>query len=295
MRNRRRALLLVSLLAAWSCDDASDANGARRALAPTIVRLQATWTEETGSSRMAALGSGFLVSDEGHVITAHHVIENGREKLASLENASDAKLVAALPVASPGAYRAARGGFTRIDLSVLAERAEWDLALLELAPHESFATARREEERGEERAAQLEIARLSLEPPQPGTGVVLAGFPTGDKRLVVSDGRVLDERILAGAALDVDEAPEWLEPLRGRGYLFADFETRRGHSGGPVYLADSGDVVGVCVSVMFIYRERGEQGIPLRIRHGTDATLVIPAREVARLLDEHRVPWREAE
>jgi len=292
MRLRLRALLLLSLLPTWSCSDSPDST---RELGSAIVRLQVAWTDDTGKSRVVALGSGFLVSAEGHVVTAHHVIENGREELASLESDSDARLVALLPTPNSGAVGEARGRFSRVDLSVLAERPDWDLALLELAPHPFFAAARRDRQRGGDRAPQPEIARLSLEPPKPGTAVVLAGFPTGEKQLVVSTGHVLDERILAGAALDLDEAPEWLEPLRGRGYLFADLETRRGHSGGPVYLAESGDVVGVCVSVMFISRTQGDQGIPIRIRHGTAATLVIPAREVARLLDEHGVPWRRAE
>ena len=98
----------------------------------------------------------------------------------------------------------------------------------------------------------------------------------------------------AALTIPVTKVP-WLEPLRGRGYLFADLQTRRGHSGGPVYLPESGDVVGVCVSVMFISRTQGDPGIPIQIHHGTAATLVIPAREVVRLLDEHGVPWREAE
>jgi S1-C subfamily serine protease len=292
MRLRRRALLFLLLLPTWSCGEPP---ASTRELGSAIVRLQVTWADDTGKSRVTALGSGFLVSAEGHVVTAHHVIENGRQELAGLASDSDARLVALLPTPSTGAVGETHGRFSRVDLSVLAERPDWDLAVLELAPHPFLAAARRDRQRGGDRVPQAEIVRLSLEPPKPGTAVVLAGFPTGEKRLVVSTGHVLDERILAGAALDLDEAPEWLEPLRGRGYLFADLQTRRGHSGGPVYLPESGDVVGVCVSVMFISRTQGDPGIPIQIHHGTAATLVIPAREVVRLLDEHGVPWREAE
>jgi len=233
------------------------------------------------------LGSGFLVSDEGHLVTARHVITNGLEALANHESDPNARLIAALPASD------ARGDPTRFDLSLIAEHAETDLALAKLAPRSFSEGVSRGGTGSAARAAGLGIARLSLATPRTGAAVAVAGYPAGEKQLIVSAGHVIDERLLDDDVLALDSAPEWLERLQGRGLLFADFATRRGHSGGPVYLAESGDVVGVCVSVVFNARTKGDHAIPFRVRQGSGLTLVIPARDLVALLNENGVPWRE--
>jgi S1-C subfamily serine protease len=234
------------------------------------------------------LGSGFLVSAEGHLVTARHVITNGLEALANHASDPSARLIAALPASDT------RGNPIRFDLSVIAEHPETDLALAKLAPRSFSDGADRGGAGSTTHTAGLGIARLSLVTPQSGTAVALAGYPAGERQLIVSAGRVIDERLLDDDVLALDSAPGWLDALQGRGLLFADFATRRGHSGGPVFLAESGEVVGVCVSVVFVSRTKGDRGIPFRVRQGSGLTLVIPARDMVALLNENGVAWREA-
>ncbi|MDH5566145.1 MAG: serine protease [Myxococcales bacterium] len=278
MAMRLCALLAVLVLAAgWGCGDAR-----RAAARPTVLRIQTTWTNGPGETRHSPLGSGFVISSEGHVLTAQHVIENGRARRGA---GAQERLTAAIPSDA----LAGEGEANRVvELSVVFEEPALDLAVLQIAADELAPRA----PAGVRPAidAQL-IARLSLEVAKVGAPVALSGYPGGRQMPSTIAGRLLDERILSAFQVYREPAPGWIAQLLARGVYLADLRTEFGYSGGPVFLEASGAVIGLCVSVLALSDTENRAEGPLPDPLGTGATLVIPAREIAKALDAHGIPW----
>jgi S1-C subfamily serine protease len=249
-----------------------------------------TWRDEAGQRRTAPLGSGFVVSAQGHVVTTQHVVANGRKRLAGLESGEAAGLIAAL--AGAGAHEDP----IELELSTLAEYPDFDLALLEPAvdPFSSRADPRARDIL--DGANPRGVAQLSLEPPEHGAAVLLSGYPKGQKQLNRASGRLVDAAFLSEVGVRNEPSPGWIDRMRAQGIYLADLDTKPGHSGGPVSLAKTGGVIGVCSSVMSLSTS-GAGAYPLRfpLRYSTQITVLIPAAALARILHAHGVPWRESE
>jgi hypothetical protein len=283
-------LCALALALATRCSDASSPNRAAAGAGPAVAHIELTWRDAEEQRGATPLGSGFVVSGQGHLITAQHVVENGRKRLASLENAEGVSLIATLPGAR------ADEDPIEVELSAVAEYPNSDLALLELVadPFSSRADPRARDvlERGNAGG----VARLSLEPAEHGTAVVLSGYPDGRKQLGRISGRLVDATFLSEVGVRNEPAPGWIDRMLARGIYLGDMDTKGGYSGGPVFLVDTGAVVGVCSSIMLL-NVSGTGAAPLRfpLRHGPKITVFIPAVEVARILHEHGIPWWEAE
>jgi hypothetical protein len=288
---RTRLLLCALALAlATRCSDAPNPSHAAAGAGPAVAQIELTWRDAEGQRGATPLGSGFVVSGQGHVVTAQHVVKNGRKRLASLESAEAVRLIATLPGAG------ADEDPIEVELSTVAEYPDSDLALLELVadPFSSRGDPRAREVLDGENARG--VARLSLEPPEHGTAVVLSGYPNGRKQLNRIPGRLVDATFLSEVGVRNEPAPGWIDRMLARGIYLGDMDTEPGYSGGPVFLVDTGGVVGVCSSIMLL-NVSAAGAAPLRfpLRYRSKITVLIPAAAVAGILHAHGVPWREAE
>lgn len=291
MPTRPRLLLCgLALALTTHCGDAAGPSRAGEGPGPAVAHIQLTWRDAQGKRGVAPLGSGFVVSDRGHLVTAQHVVRNGRKRLENLEIAADARLIAALPGAG------ADEDPIEVELSTLAEYPDSDLALLALVadPYSSRGDPRA---RGILEGERVDgVARLSIEPLEHGTAVMLSGYPAGQKQLSRIPGRLVDATFLSEVGVRNEPAPGWIDRMLARGIYLADVDTKLGYSGGPVFLADTGGVVGMCSAVMLL--KVGDTGAaPLRfpLRYHSQITVLVPAAEVARILHAHGVAWHEAE
>ena len=87
-----------------------------------------------------------------------------------------------------------------------------------------------------------------------------------------------------------------MERIRVDSVFFADLRTRIGHSGSPVFLLGAGDVVGLCIAVLFRSSDDREAGLP----DGSGSarrrvTAVIRSREIIEFLEANHVPWKTVE
>jgi hypothetical protein len=106
---------------------------------------------------------------------------------------------------------------------------------------------------------------------------------------VIRTGRLLDPALL-------DDAPAASEPLRRRlaehvrdgVVLLADVETRLGNSGAPIYLAESGEIIGLCSAVVLRNDITRGNLIPLPHPLGAPITVIITADRIHRFLAAHR-------
>lgn len=255
------------------------------AIAPAVVQISVAPGGQV-------LGTGFLVNDAGHVITAHHVIRNlgGR-----------ATVGVAMPNYEDEHNNRISGSFWVSNYDVAAVDEGHDLALLH--PHEAAANPFKEPRpvfiRMGDRDVGIEPAtvRLRVERPRDGMAVATSGYPFGVMNLITSTGYV--------ASAWAVEPKEIIDPVTGEMLLrdlsdsyLADLHVNGGNSGGPVYRLADGSVIGVCVST------RGAQvfdsdGKPIRtaggpIFYNSGLATIVPAMYVVQMLDAAGATWTAA-
>jgi S1-C subfamily serine protease len=199
-------------------------------------------------------GSGFFVSKQGHVITALHVVraaERAREQMRGTDN----RLFVGLRAGS---------SFVAVPAEVVGVDEAHDLALLRIKPP----------------APVRDVVKLSSARPDDGALIEAAGLPGMAGMTLVSNTGHMAEMVLLQpgnrllkAPVEIDAAR--LAPLRE--FYLADLKTDEGMSGGPVYLVESGAVIGVV------------QGYTQDPR----LAVVVPVRNVIELLKSNNVGYEE--
>ncbi len=167
-------------------------------------------------------GSGFFVSRKGHVITALHVLraaEHARDEMQGTDN----RLFVGLRKDS---------SFVAVPADVVGTDEEHDLALLRIKTS----------------APIRNVVKLSSARPEDGTLLEAAGLPWLTGGALVENIGHLAENVLLQPGNFIAKAPaatDTARPTKLREFYLADLKSDEGMSGGPVYLVDTGAVIGV--------------------------------------------------
>jgi S1-C subfamily serine protease len=200
-------------------------------------------------------GSGFFVDKKGHVITALHVVraaERARDEMKGTDN----RLIVGLRSA---------GGFVAVPAELIGTDEAHDLALLRTNLPGSVRN----------------FVKLSSARPDDGALIEAAGLPANTgMALVANTGHLADTVLLqpgnfiANSRADSDVAQQ----SRLREFYLADLNADEGMSGGPVYLLESGAVIGVVHGYT----------------HDPRFAVLVPARYVVELLKSNNVGYAES-
>jgi S1-C subfamily serine protease len=253
-------LLLACISATALAQSATDAPQPVSAAVVSIGVIELEPTSEASASpslagRPASFnGSGFFVSKQGHVITALHVLRSAERSRDQMQG-TDNRLIVGLRVGS---------SFAAVPAEVVGVDETHDLALLKAKPP----------------APVHNFVRLSSARPDEGALMEAAGLPAMMAMALVTNTGHMADKVLLQPGNRLLKAPTesdaaHLAPLRE--FYLADFKSEEGMSGGPVYLLDSGAVVGVV------------QGYTNDPR----LAVVIPARNVIELLRSNNVACEE--
>ena len=230
---------------------------------PAVVQLLAVGPGGKGQNQECA-GTGFLVNEDGYILTNAHVVEKGRECLAQ---SPGAKMLARLAVAGgdhsnapahdgrkPGAENA-----PAIECDLVAMDDIHDLALMKL-DHPP---------RAGDTIAAIPYARLDSADVPDGTRVRVIGHPTFAWIAETQGGEIIGRRSLALFEGSADQTE----------MLVLNFSLKYGNSGSPVHRDASGGVVGIV--------ERRNTAMEWQ-------TLAVPIRYAIDLMKKHEVKWYPA-
>jgi len=222
------------------------------------------------------LGTGFVVSLEGHIITANHVVENGFRALKSIE--SELKNLS-VGFAYPNTQNI-RGNFTLMNFDLIEADKVHDIALLKLKSKiipPMFANR-----------PALKLTPVNLNPtrPEDGATIGVSGYPLNQSVLVTNGGSMATSWAFDLQELKLPGAPEFYRKLDIADSYLADINVNSGNSGGPVYLASDGSVIGVCVAYLPT-SVRDDKGNSANYYYSSGLAVVVPSRYVCDLLKRH--------
>jgi S1-C subfamily serine protease len=172
-------------------------------------------------------GTGFLVSAQGYVLTAGHVIKDAEADARSSGIAKiKFKVGVLLDVVSQATVINIRGSFSWLNATPVDIDDIHDVALLRVSPNpfEHAVIVR-----SGKAPTPVTVARLDPRLPQEGENLLVSGYPLQIPTFVTQKGMVASESF----EKDIDS-------------ILLDAVVNPGNSGGPVYDSKSGNVVGIC-------------------------------------------------
>lgn len=226
---------------------------------PSVFQVRITDSANPLASQV--LGTAFLVSNDGWLVTAKHVVDTG----ASLMTLPTHALSAAFAIENidtPALKM--RANFIGTSVTVASTDAENDLALLHLdkppAPASVVMTGD-----GSTVVSEPAAVTLAIDRPMDGEPVAVSGYPLNEAALVTNVGVV---------------ASSWAwDDSNHNDRFLGDFTANPGNSGAPVYRVADGGVIGVCVGGKLTPVVGGVG------QHAAALTIVVPSVFVAALLD----------
>jgi S1-C subfamily serine protease len=246
------------------------------------------------------VGTGFLIGVEGYAITARHVMVGVRSLMDRIPGVKEMGVGIALPNIQNVRGVTIQSSFTGVGFEEVDEDAAHDLALLKL---------KRNPFRGEVssgivadgvKVGELHVSESVLDArrPQDGAVVAISGYPLSEPGLVTNAGWMASvwSFTISQTPAQPPAPAGWMIPEVADSYL-ADVTANPGNSGGPVYLVDSGAVIGVCVGGKLApAKDQNGQDVVIdghTISYAAGLTVVVPSQYVVELLKKNGVKWRE--
>lgn len=245
-------------------------------LPPELLELQ----KNSDNPRVInqVLGTGFMVTNE-YLITALHVVKDGDHLLTQTEAAS--KLLGVGFVTPPS--NDVRLGVLYGAAKLVDQDDSHDIALLKLTLPEKAPTG-------------TTAVSFASQRPDDGEPVAISGYPFGNF-LLTNSGSMASSWNFSKADLVPSRDGKQLMLDFNDVYL-ADLKVNFGDSGSPVYLAENGLVIGMCVAFTptpVVYKVGTEtkvakqDGQLLMVNSGI--AQVIPAKYITDLLKKNRIHW----
>jgi S1-C subfamily serine protease len=225
------------------------------------------------------LGTGFVISLEGYIITANHVMDEGFKALESVKAEINNLSIG---FAYPNTQNR-RGNFQLMDFDLIEVDKIHDIALLKLRSMEIPRMF------GNLPPLKLTPVLLNRDRPEDGAAIGISGYPLYQTVLVTSGGFMATSWAFELKELKLPGAPTFYRKLNRADAYLADISVNPGNSGGPVYLVSDGSVIGVCVGNLQTNIKDDKGDIVENRYYNSGLAFVVPSRYVCDLLERHIV------
>jgi S1-C subfamily serine protease len=255
------------------------------AIRPSVVQIRIfKWPDwKEGSPRESAidhlLGSGVIVHKDGHILTAHHVVEAANIVIAQRPGAEIRIGMGEANVDS--SHVQIRGAIHEAACEVLEQDPDHDLALLRMVGLIVGTDTVPGLPEG------VGAANLRTDRPRDGEAIAVSGYPFQYPTLVTTSGAIASAWATDDIEYQVPGAPEGFPKFSHMADRYiADITVNGGNSGGPVYDLTSARVLGICVA----FRRAPIRNSPNPLEplsYNSGLSIIVPMRYGVELLARH--------
>jgi S1-C subfamily serine protease len=236
-------------------------------------------------------GTGFVVSDEGYVLTAAHVITDTEAALRA-NNATKVEFFVGISIDTiSGPMATFRGSFTNVPCTIKDTDTLHDIAILQLAQNPFSATFRLGIKIGDKQPkVTLSVAILDQSLPPEGQTVLVSGYPLSIPTLVTQKGMVASETYTV-VQTQRPNAPVGLLNTEVEDTILLDAVVNPGNSGGPVYLPGGRSAIGICDAYQqspIFTTQRPQTAVP-GVGQNSGLAVVIPIKYAIALLQKNKI------
>jgi len=239
--------VVLSQLSGQAPKKPASLSDAIKAISPSVVQITYVMDQFPDETRRAlntpffagAAGTGFIVNDEGYVITALPVLSTfdnfpGFKAQGRIYPSGRNRLLIGLAMPNlESSHLTIRVSFTEVSFTVTDRDTIHDLALLR--PDLPLFVVR----------PKNHVAVLSIGRPEDGEQVAVSGYPLAKTVLVSTSGAVASSWAYEYFQRPVPGSPGfWLPDTRD--IFLVDLHVNHGNSGGPVYSVETSAVIGMC-------------------------------------------------
>jgi hypothetical protein len=240
------------------------------------------------------LGTGFITDKKGHIITAKHVIDEGKKYLDMFDNSN---IFVGLSIEN---QENVRGSFTLVDFEVVDEDNSHDLLLLKLMknPFKGEISSGIKTQEGS-LPLLFGIPKINSDRPRDGEFIGISGYPLSSNVLLTNSGWLATSWGTEIIEEEIPGRPYWFPRKIISDVYFADIQVNPGNSGSPVYVIENASVIGVCVSnsLVPVLDEDKKEAVILgkRIFYNAGLTQIIPSKYVIELLKKNNAEFDQTE
>jgi len=258
---------------------------------PSVVQIKFKSDSAKPEHQEGIAGTGIVVSDEGYVLTAAHVV-TGTEAGLRGEGATKVEFFVGISIdtmSGPGAD--SRTSFAYIPCTIKYTDPVHDIAILQLAQN-PFAEAFRQGIKigDKEPKVMLSVAKMDQSVPTEGQTILVSGYPLSIPTLVTQKRMIASEPFTAALTQRPNVPAGSLTPEIEDSILL-DAVVNSGISGGPVYLSGEHSVLGICEayepSSLFTW-QRPQSVVP-GAGQNIGLAVVIPIKYAIALLQKNKI------
>jgi S1-C subfamily serine protease len=258
---------------------------------PLVVQIKFRSDAAKPEYQEGIAGTGIVVSDEGYVLTAAHVITETETALRA-DQASKVEFFVGVSIdAIVGAGASSRGSFAYIPCTIKDTDSGHDLAILQLAQSPFSEAFRLGIKTGEkEPKVTLGVAKLDQNLPPEGQTVLVSGYPLSTPTLVTQKGMIASETFSV-VQMQRPNAPAGSLTAEIEDSILLDAVVNPGISGGPVYLPGEHSVIGICDAYEpspIITTQRPQTVVP-GVGQNSGLAVVIPIKYAIALLQKNKI------
>jgi S1-C subfamily serine protease len=258
---------------------------------PLVVQIKFKSDSAKAEYQEGIAGTGIVVSDEGYVLTAAHIV-TGTEAGLRGEGATKVEFSAGILIETTvGAGANSRGSFAYVPCTIKDTDPVHDIAILQLAQN-PFSEAFRQGIKiaDKEPKIRLGVAKLEQSVPPEGQTVLVSGYPLATPTLVTQRGMIASESFSV-AQTQPTRPPAGLLSMEIEDSILLDAVVNPGISGGPVYLPGEHSVVGICdvYEAAGIFGARRPQLAIPGAGQNIGLAIVIPIKYAIALLQKNKI------
>ena len=257
---------------------------------PSVVQIKFKSDSAKPEHQEGIAGTGVVVSDEGYVLTAAHVV-TGTEAGLRGEGATKVEFFVGVSITMSGPAANSGGSFSYIPCTIKDTDPAHDIAILQLAQNPFAEAFRRGIEIGDkEPKVMLGVAKMDQSVPTEGQTILVSGYPLSIPMLVTQKGMIASEPF-TGAQTQRPNTPAGSLTPEIEDSILLDAVVNSGISGGPVYLPGEHSVLGICEAFepSPIFTSQQPQTVVPGAGQNIGLAMVIPIKYAIALLQKNKI------